>query len=89
MDSKLAGVRESLAEKFDLTLTIDDEYTRSLVTKGNIGHGGRGLINVIEREIINPMSLFIFENLHFIRAKPCTITVKEGEGGKTDFSLSD
>ena len=89
MDSKLAGVRESLAEKFDLTLTIDDEYTRSLVTKGNIGHGGRGLINVIERELINPMSLFIFDNLHFIRAKPCTITVKEGEGGKTDFSLSD
>ena len=88
MDSKLVGVRESLKEKFELTLSIDDEYTRSLVTKGNIGHGGRGLINVIERELINPMSLFIFENLHFIRAKPRTITATEGDDGKADFSLS-
>ena len=85
----MAGVRESLKEKFELTLTIDEEYTRSLVTKGKIGHGGRGLINVIEKELINPMSLFIFENLHFIRAKPRTITVIEGEGAKADFSLSD
>ena len=54
-----------------------------------LAHGGRGLINVIERELINPMSLYIFDNLHFIRAKPRTITVIQGEGGKADFSLSD
>jgi len=89
MDSKLTGVRESLNEKFELSLTIEEEYTRSLVTKGKIGHGGRGLINVIERELINPMSLFIFANEHFIRAKPRTITVTGGEGGKASFSLSD
>ena len=88
MESKLAGVRESLKEKFELTLIIDDEYTRSLVKQGNIAHGGRGLINVIERELINPMSLFIFENLHFIRAKPRTITATEGDDGKAGFSLS-
>jgi len=89
MDSKLAGVRESLMDKFELTLEIDEEYTRSLVSKGKVGHGGRGLINVIERDLINPLSLYIFETEHWIRQKPRTITVMEGEGGKADFSLSD
>jgi hypothetical protein len=54
-----------------------------------LGHGGRGIINVIERDLINPMSLFIFENLHFIRSKPLTITATESDDGVAEFSLSD
>ena len=89
MESKLTGVREQLKEKFQLTLSISKEDTLSLVSKGDLGHGGRGIINVIERDLINPMSLFIFENLHFIRSKPLTITATESDDGVAEFSLSD
>ena len=56
---------------------------------GKLAHGGRGLINVIEREIVNPMSIFIFSRLHLIGERPLTISVTEGDYGEASFSLGD
>ncbi len=89
MESKLAGVRELLKDRFQLTLEIDGSFTQSLVSMGKTSHGGRGLINVIERELINPMSLFIFEHLHLIKNMNRKIVVTKGDEGRAEFSLSD
>ncbi len=60
MNTKLSGIKQHLIENFNLQLELDDTYVQKLVAKGKVGHGGRGLINIIEQEIVNPMSLFYF-----------------------------
>jgi ATP-dependent Clp protease ATP-binding subunit ClpA len=89
MIEKLKGVKNHLDENFNLALEIDDDYVQRLVTMGKLEHGGRGLINVIEREIVNPMSIFIFSRLHLIGERPLTISVTEGDYGEASFSLGD
>ena len=89
MDSKLSGIRQHLLENFNLHLEIDDLHVQGLVGKGKVGHGGRGLINIIEQEIVNPMSLFIFERLHQIGDRTLKLFIDKGEDGKSRFSLKE
>ena len=89
MIEKLKGVKDHLRENYNLTLEIDDDYVQRLVSMGKLAHGGRGLINVIEREIVNPMSIFIFGRLHLIGERSLTISVSEGDYGEASFCLGD
>ncbi len=65
--SKLEGVHKHLKDKFDIELELANDVIESFITLGDVSHGGRGLINVIERNLINPLSSWIFERLHMIR----------------------
>lgn len=89
MESKLKGVREHLAERFRLELNIDEAYVQHLVSQGKVGHGGRGLINVLEREIVNPMSLELFQRLHQIGERNLTLQVTMGPDGRAVFALKE
>ena len=89
MDAKLSGIRQHLLENFNLHLEIDDLHVQGLVGKGKVGHGGRGLINIIEQEIVNPMSLFIFERLHQIGDRTLKLFIDKGEDGVSRFSLKE
>ena len=86
---KLSGLREHLKEKFQLSLEIDDSYVQRLSSMGKISHGGRGIINVLEGEIVNPLSSFIFSRLHLIGDDQLTISVSEGNFGEAHFVLGD
>jgi ATP-dependent Clp protease ATP-binding subunit ClpA len=81
LEAKLKGVREHLEENFNLALQIGEKDIQRLVAKGNLGHGGRGLINVIEREIVNPMSRYIFEHLHQIGEQRLTLNINFDKSG--------
>ena len=89
MESKLRGVREHLDERFNLKLEIEPNVVNALVTQGKIDHGGRGLINVVEREIVNPMSLWIFSRLHQIGKRQLRLIVTLGSDGKAIFDLEE
>ena len=89
MESKLSGVRQHLEENFHLKLEIDEAHVQHLVSMGKVGHGGRGLINVIEREVVNPMSLFIFNHLHQIGDRQLRLYIDQGEDGSSRFSLKE
>jgi ATP-dependent Clp protease ATP-binding subunit ClpA len=89
MNAKLSGVRQHLEENFNLLLEIDEEHVQHLVSMGKVGHGGRGLINIIEREIVNPMSLFIFERLHQIGERSLRLFIDRGDDGRSRFSLKE
>ena len=89
MEAKLSGVRQHLEENFNLELEIEETHVQNLVSMGKVGHGGRGLINVIEREVVNPMSLFIFERLHQIGTSRLTLFVDGDEDGQTRFQLRE
>ena len=80
MDSKLEGVKQYLHDRFNVELEIEDSTKTWFVTQRNIAHGGRGLINVIEQELINPLSLYLFKRLHMLTSPKRLIVsnVKEG-----------
>ena len=89
LEAKLKGVREHLEENFNLALKIEEKDVQLLVAQGNIGHGGRGLINVIERVIVNPMSLFIFKHLHQIGERQLTLNISFDKSGTAQFTLKE
>ena len=85
MNAKLTGIKEHLLENFNLELELDEVYVQGLVGKGKVGHGGRGLINIIEQEIVNPMSLFIFSRLHQIGERRLKLFIDKGDDGHSRF----
>jgi ATP-dependent Clp protease ATP-binding subunit ClpA len=89
MNAKLTGIKQHLLENFNLELELDDAHVQSLVGKGKIGHGGRGLINIIEQEIVNPMSLFIFSKLHQIGERKLKLYIDKGDDGRSRFNLKE
>ncbi len=89
LEAKLKGVREHLEENFNLALKIEEKDVQSLVAQGNVGHGGRGLVNVIERVIVNPMSLFIFKHYHQIGERQLTLNISFDKSGAAQFKLKE
>ena len=89
MHAKLTGIQQHLLENFNLKLELDDDYVQHLVSQGKVGHGGRGLINIIEQKIVNPMSLFIFERLHQIGTRTLTLSITSNKNGESVFSLRE
>jgi len=89
MHAKLSGIRQHLLENFNLKLELDEDYVQHLVGQGKVGHGGRGLINIIEQKIVNPMSLFIFERLHQIGTRTLTLSIASDEHGDSVFFLKE
>lgn len=89
MHAKLTGIQQHLLENFNLKLELDDDYVQHLVSQGKVGHGGRGLINIIEQKIVNPMSLFIFERLHQIGTRTLTLSIASDKNGESVFSLRE
>jgi len=66
--TKLAGLKENLRERFGLQFNVSDACVDWLDTQNRQGCGGRDLINIIERDLINPMSNFLFDREHQLRA---------------------
>ena len=89
LKGKMASLHVHLMEKFNISLEIDEEYVQRLSSMGKISHGGRGIINVIEREVVNPLSSFIFRRLHLIGEERLSISVSEGNFGEARFELGD
>lgn len=89
MNAKLSGIRQHLLENFNLKLELDDAFVQKLVGQGKVGHGGRGLINIIEQKIVNPMSLFIFDRLHQIGSRQLTLSITGDGNRESEFSLKE
>ena len=47
--------------KMELYFESEDNSLRAVINEVNKEHGGRGILNVIEPKIIDPLSEFIFE----------------------------
>ena len=56
--------RKQINEKYKMEISFKDEENslKSLIKKANKEYGGRGILNVIEPKIIDPLADFIFEN---------------------------
>tara|TARA_B110001452_G_scaffold37385_1_gene28607 strand:+ start:1893 stop:3740 length:1848 start_codon:yes stop_codon:yes gene_type:complete len=89
MSGKLSGIREHLLDQFNLELILDEVHVQRLVGQGKVGHGGRGLINIIEQKLVNPMSLFLFDHLHQLKVRRLKLHVSGDVNGETIFRLEE
>lgn len=65
---KKAGPLEAhLRERFGVSIKICDDAHESFLNGSNSNHGGRGLLNSMERMLINPLSRFVFDHMHQLR----------------------
>ena len=89
MSSKLTGIREHLLDQFNLELVLDEGHVQQLVGEGKVSHGGRGLINIIEKRLVNPMSLFLFDHLHQLKVRRLKLIVQGDANGDSVFRLEE
>ena len=89
MSGKLSGIREHLLDQFNLELVLDESHVQQLVGEGKVSHGGRGLINIIEQKLVNPMSLFLFDHLHQLKVRRLKLHVGGDSNGNSVFRLEE
>jgi ATP-dependent Clp protease ATP-binding subunit ClpA len=89
MSGKLNGIREHLLDQFNLELILDEAHVQALVGAGKVGHGGRGLINIIEQKLVNPMSLYLFDHLHQLKTRRLKLRVSGDGKGNSVFNLEE
>ena len=87
LERKLRPVREHLQERWGVGLVLPEDVLDHLVERARVEHGGRGLLNAVERELINPMARFLFEvHSKLRRGRSVQVTL---EGRLLDFELMD
>ncbi len=87
---KLTPLKELVREKYGVNLLLDNEIYSYFEKRADTSHGGRGLLNAAERDLINPLSLFIFNNKHYL-TQGRSIRVQYDQNGeeKISFEIED
>lgn len=84
---KLAPLGAHLRERWGVELRLPDDVLDHLVGQSRTEHGGRGLLNAVERALMNPLARFLFEHHHQLR-RGRVVTVERADDD-LDFSLDD
>lgn len=64
LDGQLSKIKKNLKKQKNMTMNISDNATDYLVKAafGNLDNGGRGIGNIVEKNFINPLSRYLFDN---------------------------
>lgn len=64
LDGQLSKIKKNLKKQKNITMNISDNATDYLVKAafGNLDNGGRGIGNIVEKNFINPLSRYLFDN---------------------------
>ena len=64
LDGQLNKIINNLKKQKGMTMTIADEAKQYLLNAafGNLDNGGRGIGNIVEKNFINPLSRYLFDN---------------------------
>jgi MoxR-like ATPase len=84
---KLEPLEEHLRDRWGVNLALPAEVVDRLVALARTDHGGRGLLNAVERALINPLARFLFE--HHAKLRRGRTVVVSLEGSLIDFELRD
>ena len=70
LDSQVQKIVKNLAVEKHITLSLSDNALATLTeeTNNNLANGGRGIGNVVENLLINPLSRYLFDNEIFENA---------------------
>ncbi|MBU0554234.1 AAA family ATPase [Myxococcota bacterium] len=64
LERKLEPVAAHLSERFGVGLLIDAEAKRFILRQARLEHGGRGLLNAIERVLLSGLADYLFDHEH-------------------------
>jgi len=84
---KLAPLRQYLEDRFGLSLRMTDGLEEHYLTTARSEYGGRGILNALERDLLNPLARFLFERKHQLRRG--RVVSASLEEGKVTFDLED
>lgn len=87
--TKLAPIEQFLKERYKVHLHLANgqELIRALTSSSNKGHGGRGVLNQLESMVINPLSLFIFDEADKILPNSTINVYLVGEGEQQEVKF--
>ena len=86
---KFKAVEDFVKNRYEATLKFEDENEAFLAIANKAGkqNGGRGLLNVMESVIINPLSEFIFERADMLTNRTIVISLLDAKRPVFDFDL--
>jgi hypothetical protein len=67
LERKLAPLKSYLNERFGVGVDLSEGVKERFLSDAKPEDGGRGLLNVVEHELINPMARFLFDRMHQLR----------------------
>jgi len=88
--SKFEKIKQFVKEKYKIsTIKFDDEEKsyKILASRVDKNNGGRGVLNMLESSIINPLSAFVFENFDRLIGRTLTIKIENEKFGTFEFEL--
>ena len=78
LERKLQPTRDHLRERWGVALELEEGVARALVAGARKDHGGRGLLNAMERDLLNPLTRFLFVRRHQLRQGRRVVVAREG-----------
>lgn len=85
---KFTNIKNFVKERYQADLEFENKNAAfmAIANKAGVANGGRGLLNVMEQFLVNPLSEFIFDNMDDIRMSKILIKQKR-QGPFFDFEL--
>ena len=86
---KFKIIENFIKERYKAQVKFENEDSSyNAISKSvNIENGGRGVLNVLESKIINPLSNFVFENIDSIQGRTIKISQLNEKRADFDFNL--
>ena len=86
---KFKSVENFVKERYEAQIVFEDESAAflSIARKAGKQNGGRGLLNVMESAIINPLAEFIFERTDMLAGRTIEISLLSESRAVFDFDL--
>ena len=87
--SKFKPIRKFVEERYNANIEFVDEDAAymAIAQKAGKKNGGRGLLNEIERRIVNPLSEYIFENSDRLAGRTIKIRLVNANFALFDFEV--
>lgn len=87
--SKFVSVKEFVREKYKAELVFEDETAAfaAVAAKAGPENGGRGMLNLIESAIIDPLSLSVFQYGEYLTGRKLVISLLSAEKLEFDFQM--
>ena len=86
---KFKSIETFIKEKYKAQIKFENEENAySAISRTvDIKNGGRGVLNVLESKIVNPLSSFVFENIDSLQGRTIKITQFKPTIAEFDFEL--
>ena len=86
LSAQVKKIVRNMKERMNIDVIITDKAKDTLLKKaiGNLDNGGRGIGNIVESCLINPLARYMFDE---DKCESCTITIEDIDTDKMPYSL--